>query len=216
MARDLHNQAALKSHSVSLNCDEAGSAFSSHQWIGVIMNSGTCTTAIGVFANWDKAEAAVEDLRSRGFHESEIGIVSRDAKIVSASRSEDDIDLEDDEADDVVAGSLTGAAAGAGIGGLIGLGVLSGMIPVVGPALFAGTLGVLASNAAGGAAVAGLIGALTAWGFSEEEAKHYQNEIAAGRVVVTVNAGRRCGEARSILQSHGATTRETASTTSLA
>lgn len=178
------------------------------------MDPNTCTTAIGVFSSWEKAEAAIEDLRSRGFRENEIGVVSRDMEGISTPRTRDDFDVED-EADDVVAGSLTGAAAGAGIGGLIGLGVLSGMIPVVGPAIFAGTLGVLASNAAGGAAVAGVIGALTAWGFSEEDATHYQNEIAAGRVVVTVGAGRRCGEARSILQSHGATIRETADTTSM-
>lgn len=175
------------------------------------MDPSKCTTAVGVFSSWDKAEAAIEELRSRGFRENEIGVVSRDMEGSSTPRRRDDIDV-DDDADDVVAGSLTGAAAGAGIGGLIGLGVLSGMIPVVGPAIFAGTLGVLASNAAGGAAVAGVIGALTGWGFSEEEATHYQSEVAAGRVVVTVGAGRRCGEARAILQSHGATMRETADT----
>jgi hypothetical protein len=174
------------------------------------MNPSTCTTAIGVFSNWDKAEAAIEDLRSRGFLESEIGVVTRDGEGISKLKSRD-LDL-DDDGDDAAAGGLTGAVAGAGIGGLIGLGVLSGMVPVIGPALFAGTLGVLASNAAGGAAVAGVIGALTAWGFSEEEATHYQNEVVAGRVVVTVNAGVRCNEARAILQSHGASTRETAET----
>lgn len=175
------------------------------------MDPSTCTTTVGVFSSWEKAEAAIEDLRSRGFHENEIGVVSRDVESISTPLTRDDIEVEDEE-DDVVAGGLTGAAAGAGIGGLIGLGVLSGMIPVIGPAVFAGTLGVLASNAAGGAAVAGVIGALTAWGFTEEEATHYQNEVAAGRVVVTVGAGRRCGEARSILLSHGATMRETADT----
>jgi hypothetical protein len=176
------------------------------------MNPSTCTTAIGVFSNWDKAEAAIEDLRSRGFLESEIGVVTRDGEGISKLDTREGYLDDDDDGEDAAAGGLTGAVAGAGIGGLIGLGVLSGMVPVIGPALFAGTLGVLASNAAGGAAVAGVIGALTAWGFSEEDATHYQNEVAAGRVVVTVNAGLRCNEARAILQSHGATTRETADT----
>ena len=177
------------------------------------MDPRTCTTTIGVFSSWDKAEAAIDELLDEGFLDSEIGVVTRDGEGLSTFRSRNNADLEKDDAgDDATAGALTGAAAGVGIGGLIGLGVLSGTIPVIGPALFAGTLGVLASNAAGGAAVAGVIGALTAWGFSEDEATHYQSEIAAGRVVVTVSAGRRCDEARGILQSHGASTRDTADT----
>jgi hypothetical protein len=175
------------------------------------MDPRTCNTTIGVFSNWDKAEAAIDELLDEGFLDSEIGVVTREGEGLASFRSRADVDASD-TADDTTAGALTGAAAGAGIGGLIGLGVLSGTIPVIGPALFAGTFGVLASNAAGGAAVAGVLGALTAWGFSEEEATHYQNEVAAGRVVVTVSAGRRCDEARGILQSHGASTRETADT----
>jgi hypothetical protein len=203
----------MKSQRISLATNESGSTFFKLR-IGIKMTPKTCTTAIGVFSNWDKAEAAIDELQSRGFLSSEIGVVTRDGEGVAKLKASNAADL-DDEADDAAAGGMAGAVAGAGIGGLIGLGVLSGMVPVIGPALFAGTLGVLASNAAGGAAVAGIIGALTAWGFSEEDATHYQNEIAAGRVVVTVNAGRRCNEARAILQSHGATTRETASTTAV-
>ena len=41
---------------------------------------------------------------------------------------------------------------------VIGLGVVSGVVPVIGPAIAAGTLGVILSNAAAGAAVAALAG----------------------------------------------------------
>ncbi len=177
------------------------------------MDPRTNRTVIGVFTNWDKAEAAIDELLDEGFLESEIGAVTRDGDGVSSRRAGRDrtgIDDVDNDADEAATGALTGAAAGAGIGGLIGLGVLSGTIPIIGPALFAGTLGVLASNAAGGAAVAGILGALTAWGMSEDDARHYEGEIAAGRVIVTVAAGDRSERARAILGAHGATTRDAA------
>ena len=178
------------------------------------MESRTNRTVVGVFSTWEKAESAIDDLLDQGFLNSEIGAVTRDADGSTAKRtlerrSPTNVDLDDDgNEDDAATGAITGAAAGVGIGGLIGLGVLSGVIPVIGPALFAGTLGVLASNAAGGAAVAGVIGALMSWGVSEEEAKHYEGEIAAGRVVVTVAAGARSSVARDVLKAHGASIRE--------
>lgn len=178
------------------------------------MESRTNRTVIGVFSNWEKAEAAIDDLLDQGFLDSEIGAVTRDADGSASQRTlgrrnRTPVDVDDDgEGEDAATGAITGAAAGVGIGGLIGLGVLSGIIPVIGPALFAGTLGVLASNAAGGAAVAGVIGALMSWGVSEEDARHYEGEIAAGRVVVTVAAGARCEVARGILKAHGASIRD--------
>ena len=56
-------------------------------------------------------------------------------------------------------GAVTGVVAGAGAGALIGLGVLAGVIPVVGPVIAGGTLAVILANAAGAAAIAGLVGA---------------------------------------------------------
>ena len=176
------------------------------------MESRTNRTVIGVFSTWEKAEAAIDDLLDQGFLNSEIGAVTSDSDGSASRRTLDRrpksrTDLED-EGEDAATGAITGTAAGVGIGGLIGLGVLSGVIPVIGPALFAGTLGVLASNAAGGAAVAGVIGALMSWGVSEAEAKHYESEIAAGRVVVTVAAGTRSTIARDVMKAHGASVRE--------
>jgi hypothetical protein len=170
------------------------------------MNTTTCSTVVGVFDSRDKAEAAITDLHASGFTESQIGLVLRDTRR-DISRPADEGTAED-QAEDAGEGALTGAVAGAGIGGLVGLGVMAGVLPVIGPAIFAGTLGMLASNAAGGAAVLGVIGALTGWGLSEEDAKFYEGEIAAGRAVVTVAAGSRCGEARRILRTHGAVSRD--------
>ena len=102
-------------------------------------------------------------------------------------------------------GALTGAAIGAGVGGLVGLGVIAGVVPVIGPALAAGTLGTILTNAAGGAAVLGLTGALTGWGMSESDVEYYETEFEQGRTIVTVRANERASEARRILDDHGAT-----------
>ena len=68
-------------------------------------------------------------------------------------------------------GALVGAASGAWLGALVGFGVLVEVIPVIGPVLAVGTLGVVLWNAAGGAVVIGLVGGLLGSGVSEGGAK---------------------------------------------
>lgn len=151
-------------------------------------------TAIGVFATRSEAEAALRDLRAAGFGEDRLGLVARNAagELV-------------DEAGDTYAdeGAVAGALAGAGIGALVGIGVISHVIPVIGPAVVGGTLGVVLSNAVGGAAVAGIAGALIGWGIPEEDAQYYEEEVKAGRFLVTVDAGDRPDEAWAVIHRHG-------------
>lgn len=167
------------------------------------MYSSTCTTAIGVFSTRERANEAISALYEAGFTSSQIGLVSKGELNTTTSEETNDV------AENAGTGAFTGAVAGAGIGGLIGLGVLAGMVPVIGPALFAGTLGVLASNAAAGAAVVGVVGTLTGWGIPAEHAKHYEGELAAGRSIVTVTS-ERCGDARAIMREYGATSKDPA------
>jgi hypothetical protein len=173
------------------------------------MSIATCRTSVGVFSSTEAAEGAVSELRRSGFKESEIGLIHRDSQESSKVRVRQGGALSDDtdESEATTGGAVTGAVAGLGVGALVGAGVLAGVIPVIGPALFAGTLGVLASNAAGGAAVAGLVGALTGWGLSDEDATYYEGEVTAGRSIVTVTSDR-CAEAQQIMTRHGATTRQ--------
>jgi uncharacterized membrane protein len=174
-----------------------------------IMAATTSTTVVGVFNNRTDAERAIEALGKAGFRNDQIGVVTRDeqGKTVVQKKGET-------EAKNVGTGATAGAIAGAGIGGLIGLGVLSGVIPVIGPAIAAGTLGTILSNAAGGAAIAGLSGALIGWGVPEEHAKYYEGELHAGRVIVTVQTADRGDSARVILDKFGGYHRDSASTTS--
>jgi len=117
-------------------------------------------------------------------------------------------------------GGISGMMAGLGLGALAGLGVLAGVIPVIGPAIAGGTLGIILSNAAAGGAAAGLAGALIGYGIPEDEAKYYHTEFESGRTIVTVNAAGRGDEAMAIMRQYGAydmTTRgSTAGTTQAA
>ena len=172
------------------------------------MSVATCSTVVGVFKERSEADRAIDDLRKAGFRNDLIGVVARDLQGQTLVQTKGE--TETHAAD----GAVAGAVAGAGIGGLVGLGVLAGVIPVIGPALAAGTLATILSNAAGGAAIAGLGGALIGWGVPEEHAKYYDGQLQAGRVVVTVHAADRCDRARFILESHGGYNYESLATSS--
>jgi hypothetical protein len=177
------------------------------------MAIASSNTVVGVFNDRTQADRAIDALYNAGFRSDQIGVVMRDqggASVQTGATSTSDLDV-DDGATNAGTGAAAGAAAGVGIGGLIGLGVISGVVPVIGPAIAGGTLaGILLSNAAAGAAVAGLAGSLIGWGVSDEDARYYESEFSSGRAVVTVSAGARDDEARQILRSYGATSRDPA------
>jgi uncharacterized protein (TIGR02271 family) len=152
-------------------------------------------TVVGVFEDRADADRAVAELKKAGFRDDQIGVAMRHVQGTA------DADATGTYAEE---GTIAGVLTGLGLGALAGLGVLSGVVPVIGPAIAAGTLGVILSNAAAGAAVAGLAGALIGYGIPEEEAKYYHGEFEAGRTIVTVHADGRSTEATAILRRHGA------------
>jgi hypothetical protein len=158
----------------------------------------TVGTVVGVFTESAEAEAAIDELRDRGFRNDQIGVAGRDWR-------ETDTHLGTADDDNYAAeGAATGLIAGAGAGALWGLGIVAGVMPVLGPALAAGTLAAIVSSAAAGAAAAGLTGALIGMGVPKEEAEFYETEFHAGRIIVTVAAPGREAEASQILVRHGA------------
>jgi len=165
------------------------------------MTAITCHTVVGVFQTRTQAEQAVEALNLAGFRPNEIGLAVH-------NRSQSIPHDVAESADFVSEGAAAGAVTGMGVGGVLGLAVISGVIPVIGPAILGGALGVILSNVAATAAAGSVVGALVGWGIPDEEARHYEAEIAAGRALVTVTAEGRCEEARVILQLNGAKTRE--------
>jgi hypothetical protein len=96
-------------------------------------------------------------------------------------------------------GAAVGAIAGGLGGGAVALAL--GMIPGVGPVLSLGTTlaaTMFGIGAAAGGATGGIVGALIGMDIPEEEARFYEKELKAGRVLVGVQSDR-LEEAQAIL-----------------
>lgn len=107
----------------------------------------------------------------------------------------------------VTGNEAEGAVGGGIVGGLVGA-VAALLIPGIGPALAGGIIVTAIGGAAIGAVTGGLLGAFAGMGIPREEAHHYQRELEAGRVLVTVQANDQSAEALDILRQHGAQTVE--------
>lgn len=148
-----------------------------------------------VFDSRSDAERAIADLRSAGVDDSAISIVGRHG---------------DEDADGQVTdtGTTTGttgnsdeptsfiakAAAGSGIGALLGVAALA--IPGVGPLAAAGAIaaaaipGAALAGTAVGAAAGGLTDLLTGHGVSNDDAGYYSDRINQGGIFVSVDPQR--------------------------
>jgi len=152
-------------------------------------------TIVGVFEHREDADRAVEALRRAGVRDEDIGF---------AVRGEDSRLFTDDTPGTAAGeGAATGMLTGGVLGGLVGA-AASGLIPGFGPVIAAGILSTILGGAAVGAAAGGMLGALMGLGIPEDEARYYQSEFEAGRVIITVKASERWEEADRILRSHGA------------
>ncbi|HEY7309745.1 MAG TPA: general stress protein [Gemmataceae bacterium] len=158
------------------------------------------STVVGVFEDQSAAQKAVAELRRVGFREDQIGVVTREARNVSAHE-----EVETDEAtSNVGAGAATGAIAGAGVGALWALGIVTIGLPAVGPVIAGGILASVLASAAGTAVAGGIVGALIGLGVPEEQARSYESEVHAGRTIVTVQTADRYRDAENVLHNHGA------------
>jgi hypothetical protein len=162
------------------------------------------STIVGVFDDRMQADRAVDELRRAGFRDDQIGVAMRydsGSDVAGGATHTDATDADESRAG---TGAITGVLGGLGLGALAGLGVLSGVIPVIGPAIAGGTLGIVLSNAAIGAGVGGLVGALVGAGIPEDEAQYYHSEFEAGRTIVTVQAQGRAEDAMAVFRRYGA------------
>jgi hypothetical protein len=97
--------------------------------------------------------------------------------------------------------AMCASPAGGGAGLLAALGVIA--IPGIGPLVAAGVLATTLVGAAGGGAVGGMLGALTDYGVSEEDAHLYSEAVRRGSTLVTVRADEgRVAKAESILDAN--------------
>jgi len=175
------------------------------------MSTSKRTVAVGVFEDRQQAQRAVDELRRAGFRDDQIGVAAREGEGFRGGTAVSETGSKAEE------GALTGALAGAGVGGLWGIGIAAGLLPAIGPVIAGGTLAAILASAATGAAVATIVGALVGMGIPEEEAHYYESEFKSGRVIVTVKAENRYDEAMTIIRRyHGydmSSRRQTAAST---
>jgi hypothetical protein len=155
-----------------------------------------------VFDNRGQAESAIDNLWHAGFRRDQIGIAIPGGQVMEATTAEAKTE------ENAAAGAVTGAAAGGAIGAVVGA-AAAAVLPGVGPVLAGGILTGLVLGGAAGAAAGGYVGPFLALGFSKADAQRYQNELKAGRTIVTVKADDRAADAVAILLSHGGRTGDT-------
>jgi len=155
-------------------------------------------TVIGLFQDVPGARRAIDNLKDYGFPDEKIGVAMRDRAQQEEMRS--------DTGTKAVEGAASGAVGGGIVGGLIGLlaGVGAIAIPGVGPIIAGGVLGSTLAGAGIGATAGGIGGALIGMGLREDEAKHFENALKGGGVLVAVEAGPQATEAQRILLDAGA------------
>jgi hypothetical protein len=153
-------------------------------------------TAVGAFGSQAEANRAIEELQAAGFRPAQIGVAVRsdgptggDAAAQLGHKAGE--------------GAAVGAAAGGTSGALAGA-LLSGLIPGVGPVIAGGLLAGVLGGSTVGAAAGALVGALVGMGLPEEEARFYDREFMAGRVIVAVEAAGRSREVADLLRRCGA------------
>lgn len=160
----------------------------------------------GLFEDLSSARDAVNVLKATGFTEEQIGLAVRDRDERGERVEEPGTRASEEALRAAVGGSVVGALAGL----LVGLGVV--VIPGLGPLVAGGTLGAglgvagatVVAGAGIGAATGGLLGALIGLEIPEAEARYFEAGVRAGRVLVTVRAEDRAGDALRILQRYGA------------
>jgi hypothetical protein len=158
-------------------------------------------TVVGLYDRFEDAQRAVQALHNEGFRNEDISLIASDregrySRELEGRRT--DVTTDTDVADGAAAGAGIGAVLG-GLGGLlVGLGALA--IPGIGPVIAAGPLISTLAGAGIGAATGGLIGALVDLGIPEEHAHVYSEGVTQGGTLVVVHAdANRADRALSIL-----------------
>jgi len=161
-------------------------------------------TAVGVFADRNQADRAVDQLVQAGFRQEQIELVARDGGGAG-------------HATHVVPATLRaeGGAAlcgliGAIIGGLLGTMVGTGWITGIGPLFSGGALAGIV-GAAIGVVVGAVLGGLIGWGFMADDEGFYVREVHAGRTLLLIHDDGRCAQAAAILRQNQANRVRTAS-----
>jgi hypothetical protein len=144
-------------------------------------------TLTGVFPDRQSAEPAYNLLRKLGYHEAEISVlISDEARLryFPAPGLKGEI-IGDKPLEGPGLGGVMGAAAGSSLGAIIGA-AISLAVPGIG-LLVAGPLASALTGAAVGGLSGGLLGSLLGIGIPEDRAKHYEEKLKGGNILLGVN-----------------------------
>ncbi len=168
---------------------------------GAVATVGARPTGVyGTFETRVDVEKAVDKLRRQGFSSQDISVLFPDRDL----NQEFAIEKNTKAPEGALAGGSTGLLVGGALGWLVGIGTLA--IPGIGPLLAAGPIVAALAGAGVGGAVGGIAGALVGLGVPELEAKHYEEEVKRGRILISVHCESvgMASTARSILENAGA------------
>jgi uncharacterized protein (TIGR02271 family) len=148
-------------------------------------------TVVALYEELSQAQRAVKALREKGFDANDISVVASDSKGEFTRFVGKEGEFEEIK-DGAAAGAGIGAVLG-GLGGLlVGLGALA--IPGIGPALAAGPIVSALAGAGIGAAAGGLVGALVDMGIPDDQAEMYAEGVRRGGTLVVVTTSDRNAE----------------------
>ncbi len=143
--------------------------------------------ASAVFDEHSEAERAIRELRSAGVRDNAISVIGRHEGTTTETTGSGEKAGGSDEP----ASFLSKAAAGSGLGALLGVAALA--IPGVGPLAAAGAIaeaavgGAALTGTAVGAAAGGLSDLLGKHGVSDEDSRYYGDRINNGGIFVSVD-----------------------------
>lgn len=143
--------------------------------------SGKNTAVFGIYANRMAAERAVDEIKNRGFRNTDVSVLFSD----DGSSKEFAHEKNTKAPEGTAVGASTGAVIGGTLGWLAGIGALA--IPVVGPLIAAGPIVGLLAGAGIGGTVGGITGALIGLGIPEYEAKRFEGLVKNGGVLLSVH-----------------------------
>ena len=134
----------------------------------------------GMFSSRADASKAIGELVHRGFNPEDVSMLMSEETRKQHFHHES-------HSEETAKGGLTGAAVGGTLGAILAGLTAIGSLTVPGIGLLAAGPIVAALTGAGiGAAVGGLSGALIKAGFSDRDARHYEEQIRKGSIVLIV------------------------------
>ena len=170
---------------------------------------------LGVLPNVDAVRQTLETLRTHGVSDDQIGLAMQQADSHLSLEQEDTLE-QDDSLSPTAQDAAKGAVGGGIIGGLAGLLTATGVVAIPGlvPLLAGGALMSLlgatgASIVAGsgvGAVAGGLVGALVSINVPETAARHYEEAVRAGKILITVRTDGDTARIQKLLALYGTET----------